>query len=77
MKSKKIDLTESFDDCDMVIGLASFLMSLSIKSGQELHEEILELREAQFCGDCQNPVDDCGCNGRYRAEYDDGADYEI
>ena len=75
MKSK-IDLTETFDDCTIVARLCLFLGTLSIKSGDNLSDEVYDIQQHQFCGDCQNLADDCGCNGRYRAEYDDGADYE-
>lgn len=79
MKSKKIDI-DSLEDLQLIQKLANFLIVLDIKSAEDLYQEVDDIADENFCGECESHNDYCECNqdhgGRYMREYDDGADYE-
>jgi hypothetical protein len=76
MKSKAIDFTEEYRDLIKVIDLSWFLIKLKVPGATELSSDASEIHSNTFCDECENYKDDCDCNSSYRAEYDDGADYE-
>lgn len=75
-KQRKIDWCDR-DDLKAVINFADFMfLFFGPRAAFDLATEAENILSDEFCSDCERHNDDCGCNGTYRAEYDDGADYE-
>lgn len=77
MKSRKISLEEDVECIEICIKLFNLLEDFNIPSAEKINEDLKYTLEEDCCHDCQARKDDCTCrDGRYMAEYDDGADYE-
>lgn len=71
MKSKKID-TYDLKDLQIVQTLSNLLICFGIKSAEDLYEEIDEIADKEFCGECELHNDDCDCRGQHDCDWDDG-----
>lgn len=71
MKSKAID-TYDLKDLQVVQTLANFLITIDVKSAEELYSEVDEIADKEFCGECEAHNDDCECHQHHW--YDDSDD---
>ncbi len=71
MKSRKID-TYDLKDLQAVQVLSNFLIEIGVKSAEDLYQEVDEIADKEFCGECEQHKDNCECTRDY--DYDDSDD---
>lgn len=67
MKSKKIDLTEKYPDCKVLIAMLAVLLdNFKIKAAEETYDLILNIMDGSFCCVCRDPIEICQCDPEER-----------